>query len=295
MYELYDKNGNQIGYRMTKRIKNEDGKYDVLTARSKTSEKDCRKKLDDMVKEYHLNIEKANCTKKNKYMYKNIVYNHIIEHLGSIKLCNLTEDDCQRFINEYAGWSKAFASKVRMVLRRILTKAEKQELIKTNVAKDIVLPTVYENKHRPITDEERRMILETIPKHYAGTIVLTMLCCGLRPIEIRRMKWDWIDFENAILTVGKSKTEAGTGRKIPIPPVLLDALKEHKAKELNNEYVFVKYEKHTRMDDNRKKCYQCFLFVIKYDLTILQQRSNTSEKKNSVYLIFCERNMFIWL
>lgn len=114
----------------------------------------------------------------------------------------------------------------------------------------IVLPTVYENKHRPITDDERRMILETIPKHYAGTMVLTMLCCGLRPIEIRRMKWDWIDFENAILTVGKSKTEAGTGRKIPIPHVLLDALKEHKAKELNNEYVFVKYEKHTRMDDN---------------------------------------------
>lgn len=183
-------------------------------------------------------------------MYKNIVYNHIIEHLGSIKLCNLTEDDCQRFINEYEGWSKTFASKVRMVLRRILTKAEKQELIKTNVAKDIVLPTVYENKHRPITDDERRMILETIPKHYAGTMVLTMLCCGLRPIEIRRMKWDWIDFENAILTVGKSKTEAGTGRKIPIPPVLLDALKKHKAKELNNEYVFVKYEKHTRMDDN---------------------------------------------
>ncbi len=73
-----------------------------------------------------------------------------------------------------------FASKVRMVLSRILTKAEKQELIKTNVVKDIVLPTVYENKHRPFTDDERRMILETIPKHYAGTMVLTMLCWGLR-------------------------------------------------------------------------------------------------------------------
>lgn len=58
MYELYDKNGNQIGYRMTKRIKNEDGKYDVLTARSKTSEKDCRKKLDYMVKEYYQLQEK---------------------------------------------------------------------------------------------------------------------------------------------------------------------------------------------------------------------------------------------
>ena len=58
MYELYDKSGNQIDYRMTKRIKNEDGKYDVLTARSKTSEKDCRKKLDDMVKEYYQLQEK---------------------------------------------------------------------------------------------------------------------------------------------------------------------------------------------------------------------------------------------
>ena len=164
MYELYDKNGNQIGYRMTKRIKNEDGKYDVLTARSKTSEKDCRKKLDDMVKEYYQLQEK----KKSGGVFSEMKLKDYADnwyHLGSIKLCNLTEDDCQRFINEYAGWSKAFASKVRMVLRRILTKAEKQELIKTNVAKDIVLPTVYENKHRPITDDERRMILETIPKH----------------------------------------------------------------------------------------------------------------------------------
>ncbi|MFR3419695.1 MAG: hypothetical protein ACLTSM_06740 [Eubacterium sp.] len=54
---------------------------------------------------------KRTARKKNKYMYKNIVYNHIIEHLGSIKLCNLTEDDCQRFINEYAGWSKTFCIK----------------------------------------------------------------------------------------------------------------------------------------------------------------------------------------
>ena len=34
------------------------------------------------------------------------------------------------------------------------------------------------------------------------------------------MEWDWIDFESGILTVGKSKTKAGTGRKIPIPPQL---------------------------------------------------------------------------
>lgn len=42
MYELYDKNRNFICYRMTKKIKNDLGEYDVLTARSKKSEKECR-------------------------------------------------------------------------------------------------------------------------------------------------------------------------------------------------------------------------------------------------------------
>lgn len=54
------------------------------------------------------------------------------------------------------------------------------------------------------------------------------------------MTWDWIDFENSILTVGKSKTKAGTGRKIPIPAQLLKALCSHKAKNLNEQYVFVR-------------------------------------------------------
>ena len=47
MYELYDKNGKFICYRMTKRIRNEHGEYDVLTARSKKSEKDCKRVMDE--------------------------------------------------------------------------------------------------------------------------------------------------------------------------------------------------------------------------------------------------------
>ncbi len=133
-------------------------------------------------------------------------------------------------------------SKLRMTLRRIMRKAKKQKLISDNPAEDIVLPSVTQGTRRPITDEERAMILETAKTHYAGTMVLTMLYCGLRPIEIRRMEWSWLDFKNSILTVGKSKTEAGTGRKIPIPPQLKTALMEHKLKGLNEKWVFVKFK-----------------------------------------------------
>ncbi len=277
MYKLYDKDGKFICYRMTKRIKNEQGEYDVLTARSKKSEKECRKIMDDKIRDYYiqketekhkgvfpdmlfkdfadnwyeLNVKNADCSQVNKDNYRNYVYTHIIPYFANYKLCEIHEDDCQRFLNQYVGKSKAMVSKLRMTLRRIMRKAKKQKLIPDNPAEDIVLPSVTQGTRRAITDEERAMILETAKTHYAGTMVLTMLYCGLRPIEIRRMEWGWLDFENSILTVGKSKTEAGTGRKIPIPPQLKTALIEHKLKGQNDEWVFVRYKNHKLpLDEN---------------------------------------------
>jgi integrase len=266
MYELYNKNGKFICYRMTKRIKNDLGEYDVLTARSKKSEKECRKIMDDKIRDYYiqqeeqkhkgvssdmpfkefadnwfeLNVKNADCSQVNKENYRNYVYTHIIPYFKNYKLCDIHEDDCQRFLNQYVGYSKAMVSKLRMTLRRILRKAMKQKLIADNPAEDIVLPQVTQGQRRPITDEERVMILETAKTHYAGAMVLTMLYCGLRPIEVRNLKWTDIDLKQDLLTVTKSKTVAGTGRKLPIPPQLKSALIEHKLKGQNDEWVFVR-------------------------------------------------------
>ncbi len=276
MYELYDKNGKLLYYRMSKRVTDAEGNKKVLTARSKKSVADCRKKMDKLIEEftrqeevkkhkgsysemtlgefaknwYDLTIKDSECSDVNKQNYKYYVFNHIIPKLGHIRLCDITEDDCQKFLNEYAGWSKTIIDKLRMTLRRILKKAVKQELIKRNYAEDIVRPAYTEGQRRPLTDKEREWIIEAARKHYAGAMVLTMLWCGLRPIEIRRMTWDWVDFKNEILTVGKSKTKAGTGRKIPIPKELANMLRELKLKNYNDKYVFVKYDKHTQLDQN---------------------------------------------
>ena len=75
--------------------------------------------------------------------------------------------------------------------------------------------------------------------------------CGLRPIEVRNLKWADLDFTNDLLTVTKSKTAAGTGRKLPIPPQLKTALLEHKLKGQNDEWVFVRYKNNTLpLDEN---------------------------------------------
>ena len=231
-YGLYDKDGNFKCWRMTKRIKNANGEYDVLTAHAKKSEKDCRKVLEGLIKDYYqeqeknkhkvvssdmpfkefadnwyeLNIKNADVSEKTKSDYKGYVYTHIIPYFESYRLCDIHEDDCQRFINSYKGYSKPYVSKLRMTLRRILKRAIKQKLIPDNPAEDIVLPEVTQGTRRPITDEERRLIIENASKHYAGTMFLTMLYCGLRPIEIRNLKWEDIDFENDVgLLIGQHK------------------------------------------------------------------------------------------
>jgi integrase len=53
------------------------------------------------------------------------------------------------------------------------------------------------------------------------------LNCGMRDSEIRLLTWDQIDFEKRFLTVGQSKTAAGTGRTIPLNDALLDVMTEH--------------------------------------------------------------------
>ena len=107
-------------------------------------------------------------------------------------MSNIHEDYCQRFLNQYVGKSKAMVSKLCMTLKRIMRKAKKQKLISDNSAEDIVLPSVIQGSRRPITDEERAMILKTAETHYAECMVLTMLYCGLRPIELKFTEWNGI-------------------------------------------------------------------------------------------------------
>ena len=53
---------------------------------------------------------------------------------------------------------------------------------------------------------------------------------GLRDKELREIRWEQIDLiHKKALTVGKSKTEAGTGRVIPLNETALAALEAHAA------------------------------------------------------------------
>lgn len=56
---------------------------------------------------YELNIKNVNISDTTKSDYKYYLYSNIIPYFEKFKLCDITEDDCQRFLNKYVGYSKA--------------------------------------------------------------------------------------------------------------------------------------------------------------------------------------------
>lgn len=79
---------------------------------------------------------------------------------------------------------------------------------------------------RALTPEEETRLLDACRNLDSAchTAVLLALNTAMRKDEIRRLRWRQVDFERRTLTVGHSKTDAGTGRLIPLNPVALDAL-----------------------------------------------------------------------
>jgi integrase len=74
-----------------------------------------------------------------------------------------------------------------------------------------------------------------------NTVVTLALNTALRKNEIRTLRWSQIDFEKRTVTVGRAKTQEGTGRVIPINQPAFEALVKWAGRlvESNSEdYVF---------------------------------------------------------
>jgi integrase len=81
------------------------------------------------------------------------------------------------------------------------------------------------------SEQEKAQLLDAAKSapRSKGIFLATMLAqhAGLRDKEIRTLQWDRFDLVNRVITVGESKTEAGTGRRIPISEELSAAAADY--------------------------------------------------------------------
>ena len=85
---------------------------------------------------------------------------------------------------------------------------------------------------RALEQNEERALLDAAACSRSKLIhpFLYILCwTGLRSDEAQTLRWLQIDFEAPQITAGKSKSESGTGRQIPMTAALLAVLTQHRA------------------------------------------------------------------
>lgn len=159
---------------------------------------------------------------------------HVSRLLGGSLVMEVTPNVVKRYqadrLREKAG-PKTINDEVQLLLRLC---GEQGVLIRATLRRDKALKlTLLPSPGRAYSREEKARMLEEAqklrtPQMYAALAL--DLNTGLRDKELRELRWGQIDLiHQKALTVGRSKTAAGTGRPIPLNDTAIAALEKHAA------------------------------------------------------------------
>jgi integrase len=158
----------------------------------------------------------------------------VTDPLGRKLIAEITPTVVKRYqmnrLAEKAG-AKSINDEVMLLLRLC---GDQGDLIRVQLRREkslrLKLPP---SPGRAYDSEQKTRMLEEARKlrtpQFSAALALD-LNTGLRDKELREIRWEQIDLvHKKALTVGKSKTEAGTGRVIPLNETAIAALETHAA------------------------------------------------------------------
>lgn len=170
-----------------------------------------------------LEAEKPHLAERTYQIYDIAIRCHLTPTLGPRLLCDIGADTIASYQARRKG-ARASArtiNKALQVLRQIL----KRHKLWANLQDDIKFEREHSDIGKALSREEEKSLLAACGSNALLNAVVTLaLNTALRKNEIRTLRWSQIDFEKRMVTVGRSKTQAGTGRVIPLNQPAFDAL-----------------------------------------------------------------------
>ena len=108
---------------------------------------------------------------------------------------------------------------------------------------------------KALTPEQEQTLLRATSETDSACHTATLLALNttMRKDEIRRLRWGQVDFDKRTLVVGDSKTEAGTGRLIPLNAMAFDALIRWAGRfpATNSQHFVFPWCEHRQIDPTR--------------------------------------------
>lgn len=126
---------------------------------------------------------KTNLRPNSMKAYRELMKCAITDHIGHMRLRDITPVKCQEVLNLQAGKSKSQISKVYQMLQFVFNKAVENKLLIENPAAYIVRPQGTKRSRRALSAYEQSCIRKALEKHEKPLYFLFMLECGCRPSE----------------------------------------------------------------------------------------------------------------
>jgi integrase len=188
--------------------------------------------------------------------YKLAISNLTVD-FGKQLLCDILAQDLSAYQKrrKHDGVSNRTVNLEMGVLRSILRRNKMWE----SLSGDVGFLKESPSPGRALSADEESRLLGAASKSRCRSlypVVLLALNTGMRVSEIRGLTWAQVDFLGSALTVGRSKTQAGTGRAIPLNSRAVSMLKQWRGLFVGAQpehYVFP-HEKYGLAGNNRQPC-----------------------------------------
>jgi integrase len=186
-----------------------------------------------------------------------LAISHLTAEFGKKLLCDLSAVDLAAYQTRRKrdGVSNRTVNLELGVLRSILRRYRMWEGISSDVdfLKDDPSPG------RALTPDEESRLLGAASKSRCRSlypVIMLALNTWMRASEIRGLKWEQVDFLGSAITVGHSKTTAGTGRVIPLNPRAVAVLTHWRGlfHGAEPEHYIFPHEKYGLAGNDRKLC-----------------------------------------
>jgi integrase len=183
---------------------------------------------------------KPHLAERTQAIYDVALHRHLKPALGALLLCDI---DAGRIASYQAkrkaeGASARTLNKELQVLRQIL----KRHKLWANLQGDVKFERESSEIGRAMSEEQETGLLAACESNLLlRTVVTLALNTALRKNEIRTLRWRQIDLVGRTLTVGRTKTEGGSGRLIPLNSLAYAALVKWAGRFLQSraeDYVF---------------------------------------------------------
>lgn len=179
--------------------------------------------------EYCTDTYKNNLNDKSLKNYKYLLDHYILSEIGSLKLKEVKQLQCQNVLNNISNLSDRTIKFVAQIQTFIFEKAVDNRLITNNPTRGVIRPKGKPYKHRrAFTEYEEETFLKCASQHRNGLLFMFMYGCGCRPSEAQRIEGKDIHYidEKPFLHIRGTKTK-NADREVPIPKAVMDMIPDN--------------------------------------------------------------------